>query len=30
MFQATGWVLEEKHEENEADELILAYVRPET
>jgi hypothetical protein len=29
MFQATGWILEEKIEENNADELILALVRPE-
>lgn len=28
MFQATGWILEEKIEEAAADELILAYMRP--
>lgn len=28
MFQSTGWVLDESNEEKEADDLILAYVRP--
>ena len=28
MFQSTGWILDESHEEKEADDLVLAYVRP--
>lgn len=28
MFQATGWILEEDIDDTNADELVLAYVRP--